>query len=245
MHPILFKIGGLSIYTHGVLAVIGILAGVFLLDLFARRSDLKFNFLIDSIIYSVLAGIVFARLTYYILYNSQFSTFREVFYLWQGGMVSYGGFIAGALMFAVLMRINRQPVSRWLDIGGIAFLIGLIFGRLGNVFAGEYSGIISDSKIAVDGVIPVTLLEAAFLIIVSALMLALFFKTKLRQIPGMLFTFSLFLYGGGRFIIDFWRDEKSLALGISLGQYVSLALCFLAVVWFIFVLRREQHEIIR
>lgn len=241
----LFKIGSLSIYTHGVLAVIGIIGGVFLLDRLAKRNALKFDFLIDSIVYSVLAGIIFARLTYYILYFDQFTSFREIFYLWQGGMVSYGGFIAGALVFALLMRINHQPVSRWLDVGSIAFLPGLIFGRLGNVFAGEYSGVLTSSKIAIDGVIPVTLLEAVFLVIISTLLLILFFKTKLKQIPGMLFAGSLFLYGGGRFIIDFWRDEKSLAFGIALGQYVSLALCFLAVLWFIFILRKEHNEIIQ
>ena len=41
MYPILFEINGFNIYTHGVLAVVGIIAGSVLIYLIAKKEKMN------------------------------------------------------------------------------------------------------------------------------------------------------------------------------------------------------------
>lgn len=230
MYPELFRIGGLIFYTHGVLAVLGIIIGSLIVYLLAKKQRLKTDYLFDNIVYSVLTGIVFARVTYFIIYHDQFSTFREIFYLWQGGMVSYGGFIPGFIVFVLLLRTQKVEISRWLSITSIAFPAGLFWGRLGNIFAGEYSGVATMSKFSLGGLVPVPAYEAILLALISA-GLFLMYKKANKMFEKHAFAILAMSYTFGRFIIDFWRDESKIFLNISLGQTVSLLL-FIAVMAF-------------
>jgi phosphatidylglycerol:prolipoprotein diacylglycerol transferase len=230
MYPELFRIGGLIFYTHGVLAVLGIIIGSLLIYLLAKKQRLKTDYLFDNIVYSVLAGIVFARVTYFIIYHEQFSNFREIFYLWQGGMVSYGGFIPGFIIFVLLLRAQKAELSKWLSIASIAFPVGLFWGRLGNIFAGEYSGVATTSSFSLGGLVPVPAYEAILLVMISA-GLFLMYKKANRMFEKHAFAILTMSYALGRFVIDFWRDENKILFNISLGQMVSLLL-FISIVTF-------------
>lgn len=233
MHPILFKIGTLTFYTHGLLSVLGIVLGGFILYKLAQKQKLDTSLILDNIIYSVLAGIVGARLVYFFMYRYQFSSLSEIFYLWNGGMVSYGGFFLGAIAFILLLRSQKQNVAKWLDISLIAFSIGLFLGRIGNLMAGEYSGRMSSSFLAIDGVLPVTLFEGFLLVVIFGLLLLMHAKVKNLK-DGSLALIFLLLYGFGRFIIDFWRAEEIVFFNLGLGQIVSLALGVFALAVIIF-----------
>lgn len=244
MHPILFKIGGFTFYTHGLLAVVGIVVGAIILSHLAKKSSLNRNFLFDNVVYAVLFGIIGARLTYYFIYSSQFQSLSDILKLWQGGLVSYGGFILGGIAMWILFKIQKQPVLKWFDLAAIAFFAGLFFGRLGNLFAGEYAGFITTSRFALGGVIPVTLYE-------GIMDLGIFFALWLiyRRISslstGIIFSIGLIVYGIGRFVIDFWRDETNLLGTISLGQLASLAVVILGTSILIPILfKRRRNEII-
>jgi phosphatidylglycerol:prolipoprotein diacylglycerol transferase len=221
MHPVLLKIGNFYLYTHGVLAVLGIIAASIVLYYLAKREKLSLNFLFDNIVYTILFGIIGARLAYFILYNAQFNNPIELFFLWEGGMVSYGGFIAGGVAMAFLLRSQKQKILRWFDLLAVAFLIGQFFGRIGNIFAGEYSGLPTTSSLNMHGLVPVTLYEGIYCLILFAALLLLYLRRgKIRD--GFYFFLVLMAYPAGRFVIDFWRDEKNLVSIFSLGQMVSL-----------------------
>jgi len=223
MYPVLFKIGSLTFYSHGLLAVLGIIAGAWFLYYLAKKEKLNREYLFDNLVYSVLFGIVGARLTYFFLYPDQFVRWQEVFFLWNGGMVSYGGFIAGGIAFYLLLKSQKQDIAKWFDLSAIGFSLGLCFGRIGNLLAGEYSGVSTD-KFSIGGVVPVTFYEAILLLLIFALtLLGYRLKKKVGLSKGQLFAVFMILYGLGRFIIDFWRDEKIALAGLSLGQFVSLA----------------------
>ena len=243
MYPELFKIGNLTIYTHGVLAVLGIIVGSYILLSLAKKSGLDTSFLFDNIVYSVLVGIIGARLTYFFLYREQFDSFSEIIYLWQGGMVSYGGFIPGFMAFFLLLKSQKTKISDWLAISSIAFPAGLFFGRLGNIFAGEYAGFSTNSKINLDGFIPVTLYEG---ILVLLLAVTNYFLYRKNVNKGNLFAWFIFSYSLGRFIIDFWRDEGKLILNISTGQAASLILGAVAIALFAksLLIERCRHKAI-
>ncbi|MEI8143449.1 MAG: prolipoprotein diacylglyceryl transferase [Candidatus Berkelbacteria bacterium] len=232
MYPILFKIGGVTIYSHGVMAIIGIVVALLIMFWLSKRAKLDNSVLIDNVIFTVLFGIIGARITYFVLYRDQFASFQEIFYLWQGGMVSYGGFILGGLAYCLLFYWQKAKVVRWLDILAIAFPLGLFFGRIGNILAGEYSGVPTSSAINLGGLVPVPAYEALLLVLIFSTCLVLIRRGAALK-NGVWTLFVLGSYSLGRFIIDFWRDEPKLLSIFSLGQLVGLVIFVVCLILYI------------
>jgi len=228
MYPVLFTIGSFNFTTHGLFAVLGIILAALFLSFLAKKSGLKRDLIFDNIVYAVFFGIIGARITYFILYRDQFESFSEIYQLWSGGMVSYGGFLLSALVFIALFYYQKQPLLKWFDLLAIAFPFGLFLGRIGNVLAGEYSGVETSRTFNLEGYVPVTLYEG-ILVLVIALSLFFIFHKKCFKKDGLYLISFLFLYGSGRFVIDFWRDENSLIFNISLGQLASLLVLFFSI----------------
>lgn len=239
-HPIFLQIGGFTLYTHGIMAVLGIILGSYIIYLLAKREKLDTTYLFDNVVFAVLVGIIGARVSYFIMYRDQFSSFSEIFYLWQGGMVSYGGFIPGIITFVLLLRGQKAKINKWLPISSIGFMAGLILGRIGNIFAGEYAGIATTSKYNLGGYIPVTLYECLLIVIILAVSSIIYAKNT--YLKKYLFVIFILLYTSGRFIIDFWRDESKVFLHISIGQIVSLLIFIITTIILITELVKERKS---
>ena len=104
MHPVLFHLGSLTIYTYGVLVATGVIVGLFLARWQARRAGLDPDRVWNMGIYMVLAAMVASKLwmllsdaPYYAAHPREIFSFATL----QSGGVFYGGFV-GALLFAVL-----------------------------------------------------------------------------------------------------------------------------------------------
>ncbi|HLC43924.1 MAG TPA: prolipoprotein diacylglyceryl transferase [Patescibacteria group bacterium] len=232
MYPILFKIGSLTFYTHGILAVLGIVICSLVVNSLAKKEKLDRTFLFDNIVWAVLVGIIGARITYFILYRDQFSSFMEIFLLQNGGMVSYGGFIPGAITFGLLLKSQKQSILKWFDLMSIGFAGGLFLGRIGNLMAGEYAGKLSSSRFAIDGILPINLFEGIVVAVIAIILYFVYLKIRTEKYKGgLLIWLFVFLYGISRFIIDFWRDETILIWYLNLSQVTSLILALIALVY--------------
>lgn len=244
MYPILFQIGSVTFYTHGVLAVIGIVLGSFVAYKLAKSNNLDTTFFFDNIVFTTLLGIIGARVAYFLIYPSSFESWTKVFYLWEGGLVSYGGFLFGIITFILLLRKQGQPVMKWLDITAIGFFLGLLIGRIGDLVAGEYAGVVTNSRLlsVVPGnnLIAIPFFEALLCLVIFIISFILFRKAYSRMAQGNLFLGSFFVYGLGRFIIDFGRDENDIILHLSLGQIVSLSVAIIALFLIILVARKKE-----
>ncbi len=228
MYPILFKIGSLNFYSHGVFIVLGMAIGIAITAFVSRKKGLAGSFLFGNIIYTLLAGIIGARISYFILYPDQFNSIMQIFLIWEGGLISYGGFLFGGLAFLILLLIEKQPVLDWFDSLALGFPIGLLFGRLGDVLAGDYSNaekFVNFSSIS-NG-FPLPFYEAILCLFIFLAVLAVFLSDKKNK-PGFIFLLTLLLYSGGRFIIDFWRDESKIFLNLSTGQLFSLIIILIS-----------------
>jgi len=234
MYPVLFQLGGLTFYTHGILAVLGIIIGAVIIYKAARFRRLNTDNFFDNIVFTVLFGIIGARIAYFILYRSNFDSWTKIFYLWEGGLVSYGGFFLGLIAFIYLLRKQNEPVSKWLDVASIGFFLGLTIGRIGDLFAGEYAGISTTSRwlsvIPGNNLIAIPLFEAmlCLIIFIAATIVYRRFYDKIGE--NKLFLGAFFLYGLGRLMIDFGRDEKSILFGLSLGQITSLIVVIITLI---------------
>lgn len=245
MHPVLFEIGSLTFYTHGVFAVLGIVLGSFVIYKLAKEKKYKTEYLFDNLVFAVLWGIIGARLSYFIVYPQYLDNWTEVFFVWQGGLISYGGFILGLCAFIVLLSRQKESIGKWLDIGSVGFFVAVFIGRIGDIFAGEYAGKMTPSKwlsiFPDNNLIAVPFFEALLCLLIVGLLAIAYRKFYDKLKYTRMFLASFFLYGLGRFFIDFGREEKDIIVGLSLGQIVSLFLAFITLVLLI-LSRKERNQ---
>jgi len=241
MHPILFKIGNITFYSHGLLIVLGIIAAALLIFCLSKKNDLDRTYLLDNIVYVSLIGVIGARITYFILYPHQFESASQIILLWDGGLVSYGGFVLGALALFILLKIQKQPILKWLDLYVIGLFLGLFFGRIGDWFAGDYGTGLGVTRFT-QSFLPTPLLEAGLCVLIVIFSLSIFLLGKKRLIDGLVLLSSILIYSGGRFIIDFWRGEMPIFLGLSTGQIFSLIVFAISLAIFVLMVRGEKER---
>lgn len=243
MYPILLSVGRINVYSHGLMIAIGAAIGGYLVYVLAKRRGLNTSILFDVIVYSLLGGLVGARLLYLILYPNQFSGFIAMISIWYGGLVSFGGIVAGLFIAWAILKAKKEPVSQWFDIGIIGLFVGWIFGRIGCLLNGDSLGIMSASKIAIWGRIPTQIFESILAMLITILCLWLLRKKADLKLPdGLIFLIGIGTYGLGRFIIDFYLDENNFFLFLNTSQIGSIILFLIALIITFYILKSKRKE---
>ncbi len=228
MGTVLFKIGGLSVFTYGLFLVLGVFLASLFLYFQVKKQGKNTEIVFDLVVFSLLFGLIAARINYYIVYRSQFQSFSEIFKIWEGGMVSWGGFVVAVITFLFILRRYGEKPLPWLDIFGIYTLLGLSVGRLGSFLSGEYAGKTTKSFFAVHGVHPVTLYESILLLILF-LLFSYMYQKKVIKYNGYYFLLVTIFYSLLRFILDFFRTDKVYLYHLTLTQVVSSALILITI----------------
>ncbi len=247
MYPILFSIGSVNFYTHGLMIALGALIGGTIVFYLAKKENLSRKFLFETLVYSLFLGIIGARIAYVIVYYYQFSNWYEMGLFWYGGLVSFGGMIGGFLAGGLILWRRKENVLKWFDIGVIGFLFGWAIGKIGCLLSADTPGIASKVKIAIGGQIPVALFESIWAICLGFLLLYLFlyqrgWLAKLKV--GFLFLIGLAGYALGRFVIDFWRIDQIIVLKLKSGQIASLILfLIIAVLIYLYIFKRPKGRL--
>jgi phosphatidylglycerol:prolipoprotein diacylglycerol transferase len=252
MHPVLFHFGFLTVRTYGVLIALAFLTGIEVVKRAARRRGIPDVFVMDLAVVVVLAGLVGARLFYVCLswrYYSQH--FLEIFKIWEGGLVFYGGFIAATAAGIIYVRRNKFPLGVTADCFAPGIALGQAIGRLGCFFAGccygkptslpwavRFSNPASLSPLGVD-LHPTQLYESAGDFAVALILWVLF--NRRRDSNGQFFWLYVLLYGVLRFLVETLRgDERGGTLG---GLYPSQCIALAAVLISLAVLvARSSHS---
>ena len=226
MYPILFHIGKVNFYSHGLMIALGAIVGGGLIFYLAKRENLYRRNLIDLLLYSLVAGVLGSRILYLILYYYQFDNLKEMWLFWQGGLVSFGGFLFGFLIAGLYLRKKGEGILQWFDIGIIGLFLGWAVGRVGCYFAGDIPGI--------NPHLSVPLLEAGWSLILAFGLFYFYWRKDIFLFykSGMIFYIGLMGYFLGRFVIDFWRQEPILLFHLRGGQIASLSMFIILAVIF-------------
>jgi phosphatidylglycerol---prolipoprotein diacylglyceryl transferase len=241
MLPKLFTIGSFSIPTYGVLVALGFLAGLAVTLRLAKRAGLPTEPMTNLAIYCALGGIVGAKL-FMFLFDWQYyaQNPREIFSLatLQAAGVFHGGFIVALIVAAAYIRHLQLPPLQTIDCFAPGIALGHAIGRLGCFAAGCCWGRQCDLPWAVqfhtDEAAPVPLnvplhpaqlYESAANLVIFGILYRLWYRSTR---PGQIFGLYLVLYGVARFTVEFFRNhEQSLVMGLSLTQWISMALLML------------------
>jgi len=252
--PIAIQLGPLAIRWYGLMYLVGFILFIALGRLRAkRRPDLNWTAkdVDDLLFYGVLGVILGGRLGYVLFYKLGYYLDHpiEILQVWQGGMSFHGGFLG--VLVAVLF-FARKTQRRWLDVTDfIAPLVplGLAAGRLGNFINAELPGRVTDVPWAmifpnIDNLPrhPSQLYQVALEGV--ALFVILWLYAAKPRATGTVSALFLIGYGAFRFIAEFGREPDNflglLALGLSMGQWLSLPMIAAGIALFIWSRRQAQ-----
>ena len=231
MHPDLIDLGFLHVKTYGARMAAGFLLCWHLVERLSGRKDVS-----NLLMYLMLAGVAGSRAAYVVEHwSAEFAAAPlDVFKVWQGGLMFYGGLVLALAVFFVWCRVKKENVVALADVLSVAVPLGHACGRIGCFFYGCCYGRDSDAWCAVVfpefspswyehgrrlvGVLPVQLFEAAALLALFAVLLAVYLKTR-RHTTGI----YLVGYAAIRFGLEFLRgDPRAAFCGLSIGQLISI-----------------------
>ena len=152
MHPILVKLGPVTIRYYGLMYVIAITLGFYLLAREVRRKKLTTGTgkarrlvttddLIDLLLWTIPFAILGARIYYVAFQWGYYSQHLwDTIKIWQGGLAIHGGVIGGATTVYVFCRVKRIPFWALTDALAPSLILGQAIGRIGNLMNGDAYG---------------------------------------------------------------------------------------------------------
>ncbi|MBD3203229.1 prolipoprotein diacylglyceryl transferase [Candidatus Woesearchaeota archaeon] len=238
--PDLFTIGPFSIRLYGLFYAVGFIVISYLLS--KKSKDIKNldkDKSFDLVTYSLLAGIIGARLFHvifefnYYFFENPFTTLNlfslsleipAVFAIWKGGLAFYGGVLGGLLAGFLYCRKHKINILKVLDSIGAPFVFFISILRITNFINAEHYGIPTNLPwgvvFPIDNLArhPAQIYESVSMLILSVV---LFFFSGKKHKPGLIFYIFFAGYGLFRFITEFFRYNEVHYLGLSIAQYFS------------------------
>ncbi len=270
MFPVAARLGSFTIYSYGIFLAAAFFAGILWTAHRARRAGLPGFSFVELGIYGGFTCIVGSRLLYVLVEWPYFyARPAEIFRLWDGGLILYGGFISFFIFAAVYLHAARLPFWKSLDMSAPALPLAMAIGRLGCFFNGccyghisekwglsfpsahhppvyiqqVQTGLIRPESLRTLPVLPTQLFSSAADLAIVYLLLRL---EREKHPQGFLFLAFFVLYGIARGIIEFFRyhDPKEMLpvlFPLSLSQVISLVVILTACV--IYLLQRRTVEV--
>jgi len=134
MYPKLFEIPftNLTVWSYGVMMVVGFLSAVYIIRRLSRDITPNPYLITNGALYSLIAGVVGARLFYVLHHLEKFQKdLLSVFAIWEGGLELLGGAILAITVIFLYLLYLKLPIRRYFDILAIGLMLALVFGRIG------------------------------------------------------------------------------------------------------------------
>ena len=250
MFPDLIDIGFLHLKTYGACMAAGFLLCWKLIEILSGRKDLS-----SLLVSLMISGVIGSRAAYVIEHwRSEFvSDPVEVFAVWKGGLMFYGGLIFAILVFVGWCVMKKEKVFAMADLLATVIPLGHAFGRIGCFFYGCCYGSVSESAFAVCfprfspawheqvshrlidpsavcslPVLPTQLFEAVALLVLFVLLLLRYLRT-IRPSANNSTSFNTSFYLVGYAVIRFWleylRGDPRAEIGpFSISQTISIGI---------------------
>ena len=152
-----------------------------------------------------------------------------------GGYIMYGGLPAALLVSVPLLRILHLGIPAFWDVAIFTMLVGMVFTRIGCLMNGCCAGRPSSGWFGFylpnrDGTwekrIPTQALEAGWAAILIIVAVAV---RRSMPFPGALFLLVSLGYAAGRLLMEFARERKPKASGLSIAHVISIVITLLSV----------------
>jgi phosphatidylglycerol:prolipoprotein diacylglycerol transferase len=240
--PVLFELFGLSVHAYGFFIALGYLSSLVIIFYLAHKRSLPSGPLFDLAFLAIISGIIGARVFFIFINLDYYKQFPgEIFYIWKGGLVFYGGLIFAIPTCALYIRLRKLQLWKNLDLLAPALAIGHAFGRIGCLGAGcchgsacEWPWAVRLNTDLVDPILrnvplhPTQLYEALSLFILSGGLIYLILRKKL--LPGVVACVYFIAYALIRILVETLRGDQIrgfvIEAWLSTSQFISILLFF-------------------
>ena len=253
INPVAFQIpilGGIEVRWYGILITIGIILAFSYCAYRAKQEGINFDNLLDIAMYTIIAGVIGARVGYVLFSLENYTKYLDTHGFWymikkmisinEGGLQIYGAIIAGAITIIAVCKIKKINPLKMLDAAASCVMIGQIIGRWGNFFNGEAHGSVVPetsplyfirmglSTHNIEGIKGMAYVHPTFLYeslwnLIGFVIIALLYKKK--KFSGQITLMYLTWYGFGRMFIEMLRTDQ-LKVGVFPVSVVIGAVCF-------------------
>jgi phosphatidylglycerol:prolipoprotein diacylglycerol transferase len=230
LYPELFRIPyfDLPVSSFGPMLALAFLVGLWITTRSMGERGYEADLVSTLWIYVLFGGIFGSKLYFaidnWILYGLPFD---QLFFS-RGGITWYGGLIGGTLAGSFAAWRHGIPIATVANCAAPAAAVGQAIGRIGCFLVGDDYGSRTDVPWAVafpegappifERVHPTQLYEVIWLLPVAALL------WSRRKKSPFLFGEYIALNGLGRIVIENWRVNPAVALGLTEPQWIGVGL---------------------
>lgn len=237
--PVIVHLGPFMLRWFSLFFGLAVLAGVIVGIREAGRLGIPRQAAERVALWSVVGGIVAARLFHVIDRWPEYAADpMRIPMVWNGGLAVYGGLIGGVATALAVALWTRIPAWRLADAAAPAMVLGQGLGRLACIPNGDAPGAPaalpwSFTYTHPDAMVPPELRGvplhpyAVYELLFDLALFALLWRARkhpaLERRPGLLFVLYAAVYSAGRFALTFYRIEREWAFGLQQAQVLSLA----------------------
>lgn len=262
------SIFGFSIAYYGIIIGIGMMAGIVVALLEAKRTKQNTDQYIDLAIFGIISAIIGARL-YYVIFEWDYYSqhLLEIFNTRRGGLAIYGGIIGAVICVIIFSKVRKLSAWQLCDTACLGLITGQIIGRWANFVNMEAFGGYTDNLLAmqlnvneayyttpdlleravtVDGIQYIQVHPTFFyesLWNLGVLIVLLLYRNH-KKFTGEVFLMYIAGYGLGRFWIEGLRTDQLLipGIGFPVSQLLSAVLVIAAAGLIIYRRRKAKRE---
>lgn len=234
-------LGPMTIKIWGLLVALGMIAGLLLTLKEAKRKRIDtgsvYNLFILIFIMSMIGGRIFYVLLFLPYYIMQP---LDIFKIWQGGMVFYGGVLFALLAMLIYLRKKKINFWRFADIAAPGTALGIFIGRIGCFLIGDHIGAKTSLPFgSYYGNEEFLRHEPSLYLSLNGLVLfiVLWLLRKKFKNVGALGALFLIWYSFSRFFLDFTRANDLPAVsdprfyGLTISQIASIFIFVTVLIW--------------
>lgn len=251
MHPVLFEIGGITVYSYGFMIAFGAIMGVWYMAYRGKQDvGLTFDQANSLFLFIFIAAVVGGK--FFLFFESPSEYIQEPSRLFTGrGFVFYGSFLFAVPTMLWYFRKQKLDIYKMLDVMAITTCLVHMFGRVGCFMAGCCYGKPTTSFLGItftdpacqaplnSALFPSQLMEAGYIFV---LMIFLLIIRNKRTFYGQLFLLYVIFYAVGRIVLEYFRGDE--VRGFIIEDYLShsqlIGLLILGVV--VWVYRKWQLQ---
>lgn len=245
-------IGPITLHMYGLMIGIGFAAAFLMCGYRGKKQQLNDDIITGIFLCAVIGGMAGTRILYYIVEIPQILKDPSILWNFKNGYVVYGGIIGGILTAFIYCKAKKVAFLPYFDLVMPAVSFAQGFGRIGCFCAGccygreteSFFGItFTHSHFAPNGVklLPTQLMSSAGDFLICGILLLYAGK---KPVKGRVASMYMVLYGIGRFIIEFFRNDYRGNIGfLSTSQIISVGIVAVGVIMCACMPKFEKKEI--
>lgn len=236
-------IGPITLHMYGLMIAIGFIMALFVCTKRSPKLGLDPEICWGIFYGAIIGGLLGTRLLYYIVSIPQIIEDPSILWDFSHGYVVYGGIIGGILAGYIYTKlIKKVDFLAYFDLVMPSVAMAQGFGRIGCFFAGCCYGAETDAWYGIT--FPVNSLAPAGVKLIPTQIISslgdfaffglLILYASKNKVKGRVASAYLLLYGIGRFVIEFFRNDYRGSIGfLSTSQIISIAIVAIGIVMYL------------